>query len=143
LLLERWKEGAARLTAGARPAGFRGNAGRGAGWVWCAGLSFQANARDQDGNGKMTILKMNPEEYAVSAEYLIPFMEVMKKRGFSEEQLLDGTGVRQGCWREAKSRVSATLLRRVADRKSTRLNSSHVKISYAVFCLKKKRTGTN
>src|SRR5690606_40376220 len=27
---------------------------------------------------------------------------------------------------------------RVQDRKSTRLNSSHVKISYAVFCLKKK-----
>src|SRR5436309_12619642 len=26
------------------------------------------------------------------------------------------------------------------DRKSTRLNSSHVKISYAVFCLKKKMT---
>src|SRR5690606_39599997 len=28
---------------------------------------------------------------------------------------------------------------RFVDRKSTRLNSSHVKISYAVFCLKKKR----
>src|SRR5690606_19459189 len=28
---------------------------------------------------------------------------------------------------------------REQDRKSTRLNSSHVKISYAVFCLKKKR----
>src|SRR5690349_22467444 len=27
-----------------------------------------------------------------------------------------------------------------ADRKSTRLNSSHVEISYAVFCLKKKKT---
>src|SRR5215510_15718245 len=27
-----------------------------------------------------------------------------------------------------------------ADRKSTRLNSSHVAISYAVFCLKKKKT---
>src|SRR5690606_40376434 len=26
-----------------------------------------------------------------------------------------------------------------SDRKSTRLNSSHVKISYAVFCLKKKK----
>src|SRR5699024_12225398 len=26
------------------------------------------------------------------------------------------------------------------DRKSTRLNSSHVSISYAVFCLKKKKT---
>src|SRR5690606_14680962 len=29
------------------------------------------------------------------------------------------------------------------DRKSTRLNSSHVKISYAVFCLKKKRQNKN
>src|SRR5690606_40816026 len=28
----------------------------------------------------------------------------------------------------------------VLDRKSTRLNSSHVKISYAVFCLKKKKS---
>src|SRR5690606_40876834 len=28
------------------------------------------------------------------------------------------------------------------DRKSTRLNSSHVKISYAVFCLKKKKQYT-
>src|SRR5207302_9241659 len=28
------------------------------------------------------------------------------------------------------------------DRKSTRLNSSHVKISYAVFCLKKKKKAT-
>src|SRR5436309_4646302 len=27
----------------------------------------------------------------------------------------------------------------IPDRKSTRLNSSHVKISYAVFCLKKKK----
>src|SRR5690606_39839689 len=30
-------------------------------------------------------------------------------------------------------------IRRPQDRKSTRLNSSHVKISYAVFCLKKKK----
>src|SRR5256885_3574205 len=29
------------------------------------------------------------------------------------------------------------------DRKSTRLNSSHLVISYAVFCLKKKKTQTN
>src|SRR2546430_12338196 len=32
------------------------------------------------------------------------------------------------------------LLRRAEDRKSTRLNSSHSQISYAVFCLKKKNT---
>src|SRR5690606_40838212 len=30
-----------------------------------------------------------------------------------------------------------------SDRKSTRLNSSHVKISYAVFCLKKKKKSNN
>src|SRR5438874_3956090 len=31
-------------------------------------------------------------------------------------------------------------VRALGDRKSTRLNSSHVEISYAVFCLKKKTT---
>src|SRR5690606_40282813 len=31
------------------------------------------------------------------------------------------------------------IVRYFRDRKSTRLNSSHVKISYAVFCLKKKK----
>src|SRR5256885_4448216 len=31
------------------------------------------------------------------------------------------------------------LLSTIADRKSTRLNSSHLVISYAVFCLKKKK----
>src|SRR5256885_4125138 len=31
----------------------------------------------------------------------------------------------------------------IADRKSTRLNSSHLVISYAVFCLKKKKINTN
>src|SRR5271165_4146144 len=33
--------------------------------------------------------------------------------------------------------VESLLAGRRSDRKSTRLNSSHVKISYAVFCLKK------
>src|SRR5689334_24672133 len=31
----------------------------------------------------------------------------------------------------------------IADRKSTRLNSSHSSISYAVFCLKKKKSATS
>src|SRR3712207_8262449 len=42
--------------------------------------------------------------------------------------------------------VGAPLLTRLytpEDRKSTRLNSSHANISYAVFCLKKKRYGIN
>src|SRR5690349_23703251 len=36
-------------------------------------------------------------------------------------------------------RMSRILLLLEQDRKSTRLNSSHVEISYAVFCLKKKK----
>src|SRR5690606_2052022 len=37
-----------------------------------------------------------------------------------------------------KKKPQLTHLLEHGDRKSTRLNSSHVKISYAVFCLKKK-----
>src|SRR5690606_40174174 len=40
----------------------------------------------------------------------------------------------------AAGRNRSRRVRAPADRKSTRLNSSHVKISYAVFCLKKKTT---
>src|SRR5438874_10024097 len=36
-------------------------------------------------------------------------------------------------------RVDAVTVAVAVDRKSTRLNSSHVEISYAVFCLKKKK----
>src|SRR5690625_5840555 len=35
------------------------------------------------------------------------------------------------------------IFNRIQDRKSTRLNSSHVAISYAVFCLNKKRYTNN
>src|SRR3712207_7727301 len=38
-----------------------------------------------------------------------------------------------------RGRISLSI-RRLQDRKSTRLNSSHANISYAVFCLKKKKT---
>src|SRR5438094_4053048 len=38
-----------------------------------------------------------------------------------------------------KPRLAQPLPRSLADRKSTRLNSSHRTISYAVFCLKKKK----
>src|SRR2546422_2609753 len=37
-------------------------------------------------------------------------------------------------------KIPREILRRQKDRKSTRLNSSHGYISYAVFCLKKKKT---
>src|SRR5690554_7140575 len=41
---------------------------------------------------------------------------------------------------DAKWLVDRQGVEEFADRKSTRLNSSHVRISYAVFCLKKKKT---
>src|ERR1022692_5294352 len=44
-----------------------------------------------------------------------------------------GAGIGDGGRRDGSSQ------RVVSDRKSTRLNSSHLVISYAVFCLKKKK----
>src|SRR3712207_8858372 len=49
-----------------------------------------------------------------------------------------------GCWRVGTT-SSPTGRRHPSsgtDRKSTRLNSSHANISYAVFCLKKKKTSS-
>src|SRR5205814_3079098 len=43
-------------------------------------------------------------------------------------------------WPSASSVSRSSPQRTVKDRKSTRLNSSHLGISYAVFCLKKKKT---
>src|SRR5439155_21121727 len=47
-------------------------------------------------------------------------------------------------WRRAARPLGELRIRAAGghlDRKSTRLNSSHVAISYAVFCLKKKKRG--
>src|SRR2546427_5175833 len=53
-------------------------------------------------------------------------------------RLHPGTGERDGLAQEEETEVA---MRQGAqrDRKSTRLNSSHSQISYAVFCLKKKK----
>src|SRR5690606_33298171 len=59
-------------------------------------------------------------------------------RGSSQEHVTAASGTGRGLLRLLFFAVAMVLL---ADRKSTRLNSSHVKISYAVFCLKKKVTG--
>src|SRR6266576_5718601 len=53
---------------------------------------------------------------------------------------------RPGCRSVAgarESRETGVRSRTGEDRKSTRLNSSHVEISYAVFCLKKKKKSNN
>src|SRR5712664_4533446 len=56
---------------------------------------------------------------------LFPYTTLFRSRhGDRDRRRRAQDGVRQGPWR---------------DRKSTRLNSSHDQISYAVFCLKKKK----
>src|SRR2546426_2211071 len=40
---------------------------------------------------------------------------------------------------ECRLRLKSACAAKMGDRKSTRLNSSHLVISYAVFCLKKKK----
>src|SRR2546430_12913635 len=64
-------------------------------------------------------------------------------------ELQDDVPVPRGKLRTGRGRVGSLYVRRVSvihprysahqDRKSTRLNSSHSQISYAVFCLKKKK----
>src|SRR5690606_40182206 len=50
----------------------------------------------------------------------------------------NGTSFDNRAWVWAHALSQAGYATAMLDRKSTRLNSSHVKISYAVFCLKKK-----
>src|SRR5258707_11656173 len=52
--------------------------------------------------------------------------------------LLRGLTCWEGWWRQG-SPLQTHVGRSRLDRKSTRLNSSHANISYAVFCLKKKK----
>src|SRR5204862_3285650 len=53
-----------------------------------------------------------------------------------------GRVLNEGMWRGSAQFFTIEFSREnsMVDRKSTRLNSSHVEISYAVFCLKKKKT---
>src|SRR5437773_3694095 len=56
--------------------------------------------------------------------------------------LLAGSWRFRGCGRRRRRDMGRRLRpnERLQDRKSTRLNSSHITISYAVFCLKKKNS---
>src|SRR5690606_42004603 len=56
------------------------------------------------------------------------------QRGRSRYRIATAFGTRCHGSRRCNTRIASG----DRDRKSTRLNSSHVKISYAVFCLKKK-----
>src|SRR5436305_14443762 len=61
---------------------------------------------------------------------LFPYTTLFRSRRNTHARFV-GRAPRPGMW---SGRVQSR-----RDRKSTRLNSSHVRISYAVFCLKKKK----
>src|SRR5207244_5272070 len=65
--------------------------------------------------------------------------KTMEPQGPKNEIITSGPG-REGIELRAISNLPEQLHRLTRDRKSTRLNSSHQIISYAVFRLKKKRT---
>src|SRR3989449_1583951 len=65
--------------------------------------------------------------------------------GLQDESRALKCGIRKEPYRQAfggKGRLRSAVAEEQGDRKSTRLNSSHGYISYAVFCLKKKKTKT-
>src|SRR5437870_11207936 len=67
---------------------------------------------------------------------LFPYTTLFRSRS---DRPLFRPGPRKGRRRADRRRQVDAAAPRVRDRKSTRLNSSHVAISYAVFCLKKKK----
>src|SRR5438105_12428840 len=73
---------------------------------------------------------------------LFPYTTLFRSRAFSSAL----AGCSACCWNDGVDVLSSRILLRPGDldrdRKSTRLNSSHEWISYAVFCLKKKKKNT-
>src|SRR3712207_8041484 len=74
------------------------------------------------------------EIYTLSLHDALPISDVRRVRPPPRRRARTRRGV-PPVPRAARGRVD----RARADRKSTRLNSSHANISYAVFCLKKKK----
>src|SRR5207248_11234989 len=58
---------------------------------------------------------------------------------FPYTTLFRSTSIKAACWASRSFPAVLISCSYLADRKSTRLNSSHRTISYAVFCLKKKK----
>src|SRR2546430_15146558 len=80
------------------------------------------------------------EIYTLSLHDALPISENREAGTGSEHKFLDRTRSHDRGRRQLRgSRAVSVRLREArVDRKSTRLNSSHSQISYAVFCLKKK-----
>src|SRR3712207_8143702 len=72
-------------------------------------------------------------------EAALPFMEDLYEVTHANVQLAVRDGAELVFVERFAARDAVAVRTEVGDRKSTRLNSSHANISYAVFCLKKKK----
>src|SRR5256885_11972100 len=72
--------------------------------------------------------------------YTTLFRSDRSARSFADDDT--GAGVARGDRPDGARALRSGAGRADGDRKSTRLNSSHLVISYAVFCLKKKKNNT-
>src|SRR5690349_21941560 len=83
------------------------------------------------------------EIYTLSLHDALPILHQDREERKAENRLGQNLAVQIGTSKKGQA-VSDRNRRDVhgGDRKSTRLNSSHVEISYAVFCLKKKKEDT-
>src|SRR2546430_8094964 len=70
---------------------------------------------------------------------LFPYTTLFRSRWDLHALVERGIAVRQRGNRRVAGELDGRFRLAGADRKSTRLNSSHSQISYAVFCLKKKK----
>src|SRR5690606_39919677 len=79
--------------------------------------------------------------YTLSLHDALPIYNVVRRAGTARLPVALSQIVVFRCMRQRRGKPDVTPQMRaeMIDRKSTRLNSSHVKISYAVFCLKKKK----
>src|SRR5699024_12263191 len=80
------------------------------------------------------------EEYDDAKETLEENQLKVNKKMMSSEEVEEGLVIKTDPEANRSVKEKSTVNVFVRDRKSTRLNSSHVSISYAVFCLKKKKT---
>src|SRR5258707_4396048 len=82
------------------------------------------------------------EIYTLSLHDALPIYERNGAVGQRDPELTDEVAAGRDLGRNGGEAVGEVRARKLIDRKSTRLNSSHANISYAVFCLKKKKITT-
>src|SRR2546426_6725806 len=108
---------------------------------------FQAGVNVSDGSDESSPWRRNPPISEIEADRIaqLPSVRYVTRRDESAATVefadlrLESVNVAGLCAQRVEVNGGDVYPGRTLDRKSTRLNSSHLVISYAVFCLKKKK----